>query len=162
LNPEWLVPDSIKEREFDPKLMDEPDYYEKHGYRLRTYGGGRELLIQEPGPGNALGRVKFLFRNDFGVYLHDTPSKRLFRKRRRLYSHGCVRVESALDLAAEILSRDQGTTWAQIKRALRRDRPTEVILARPIPIRLVYTLIDAWPGRRPRFLPDYYKQEQGK
>ena len=159
LNPEWLVPDGIKEKEYDPKLIDEPDWYETHGFRLKTYGGGRELLIQEPGPGNALGRVKFLFPNPYGVYLHDTPSKRLFRRSRRLFSHGCVRVEDALELAAHILARDRGWTWSQVRRALTKDKPTAVKLKHPISVRIVYVTVDAFPGRKPRWLPDWYEQE---
>ena len=159
LNPEWLVPDGIKEKEYDPKLIEEPDWYETHGFRLKTYGGGRELLIQAPGPGNALGRVKFLFPNPHGVYLHDTPSKRLFRKTRRLYSHGCVRVEDALELAAQLLARDQGWTWARVRRALTKDEPTAVKLRHPIPVRIVYLTVDAFPGRAPRWVPDWYDLE---
>ena len=162
LNPEWLVPDGIKEKEYEPKLIDEPDWYETHGFRLKTYGGGRELLIQEPGPGNALGRVKFLFPNPYGVYLHDTPAKRLFRRSRRLYSHGCVRVEDALELATHILARDRGWTWSQVRRALTKDKPTAVKLKHPISVRIVYVTVDAFPGRKPRWLPDWYEQEGGE
>lgn len=159
LNPEWLVPDGIKEKEYDPKLIDDPDWYEIHGFRLKTYGGGRELLIQEPGPGNALGRVKFLFPNPHGVYLHDTPSKRLFRRSRRLFSHGCVRVEDALELAAHILARDRGWTWTRVRSALTKDKPTAVKLKHPVSVRIVYMTVDAFPGRKPRWLPDWYEQE---
>ncbi len=159
LNPTWLVPESIKEKEYDPKLIDEPDWYETHGFRIKTYGGGRELLIQDPGPGNSLGRVKFLFPNPYGVYLHDTPSKRLFKKSRRLYSHGCVRVEDALELAAHILARDQGWTWTRVRRALTRETPTAVKLRHPISVRVVYLTVDAFPSRKPRWVPDWYEQE---
>jgi hypothetical protein len=159
LNPEWLVPEGIKEKEYDPRLIEDPAWYETHGFRIKTYGGGRELLIQEPGPGNALGRVKFLFPNPYGVYLHDTPAKRLFRKRRRLFSHGCVRVEDALELAAHVLARDQGWTWDGVRRALARDEPTAVTLRHPVHVRIVYLTVDAFPGRTPRWIPDWYEQE---
>jgi len=159
LNPEWLVPDDIKEKEYDPKLVDDPAWYETHGFRLKTYGGGRELLIQEPGPGNALGRVKFLFQNPYGVYLHDTPAKRLFKKTRRLFSHGCVRVEDALKLAAHVLARDRGWTWSRVRRALAKEEPTAVKLLHPIHVRIIYLTVDAFPGRRPRWIPDWYERE---
>ena len=159
LNPEWLVPQGIKEKEYDPKLIDDPAWYETHGFRIKTYSGGRELLIQEPGPGNALGRVKFLFPNPHGVYLHDTPAKRLFRRSRRLYSHGCVRVEDALELAAHVLARDQGWTWTRVRRTLTKDEPTAVKLRHPIHVRIVYLTVDAYPGRKPRWIPDWYDQE---
>ncbi|MBM4370647.1 MAG: L,D-transpeptidase family protein [Deltaproteobacteria bacterium] len=162
LSPEWLVPDTIKERELDPKLEEEPDWYAKNGYRLRQFPDGRELAIQEPGSGNALGRVKFLFPNDYGVYLHDTPSKRLFRRPRRLFSHGCVRVENALELAAEILGRDQGWDWERVRRAAHRDRPVEVKLLRPVPVRVVYLTVDAHPARAPRWIADAYRQEDSR
>ena len=159
-NPEWKVPDSIAEREIVPALMEDPSYLEKHNYRVRTYSGGRELYIQESGPGNALGKVKFLFPNDYGYYLHDTPSKRLFKRTRRLFSHGCVRVQDALELAQYVLGHDQGISQEWIKRKLREREPRHVELKRPLPVHVTYQTAGADSNGRLFFAEDFYEMEE--
>src|SRR5262249_50283374 len=86
LNPQWNVPPSIVEKEIRPKLRRNPGYLASS----HMYWNG-DQLIQQPGPHNALGRIKFEFPNRYSVYLHDTPAKRLFTDPERAQSHGCVR-----------------------------------------------------------------------
>ena len=159
-NPEWKVPDSIAEREIVPALMEDPSYLEKHNYRIRTYSGGRELYIQESGPGNALGKVKFLFPNNYGYYLHDTPSKRLFKRTWRLFSHGCVRVQHALELAQYVLGHDQGISQEWIKRKLKEREPRHVQLKRPLPVHVTYQTAGADSNGRLFFAEDAYELEE--
>ena len=77
INPSWQVPDSIIRKEILPKLASDPDYLARHGYEMKTVGG-RITVRQPPGEDNALGRIAFMFPNEHAVYLHDTPSRRLF------------------------------------------------------------------------------------
>lgn len=127
-NPSWTVPKSIGMS---------AGYMRRHGMTVRN---GRR--VQPPGPGNALGLVKFDMRNTHAIYLHDTPSKSLFLRDERHASHGCVRVQDALAFA-EMIARDQGIS-EQWRRAQRRPRPDEryvqrwIPLPREIPVRLLY------------------------
>lgn len=161
-NPEWIVPDSIAKAEIEPRLEEDPGYLGRNGYRIFEYKGGKKLYIQGPGKGNALGRVKFLFPNDYGYYLHDTSQKHLFKKRRRLFSHGCVRVRHALELAALILARDRGYTWDKIRNLLRHGDPYEVKLVTPIPIYVIYSTVAADSHGRLLFMPDVYRLEKAE
>ena len=78
----------------------------RRGYEVKTVGG-RLTVRQLPGDDNALGRIAFMFPNDYSVYLHDTPSKELFDEDARALSHGCVRVEDPLSLAELVLGRNR-------------------------------------------------------
>ena len=91
VNPYWNVPESIIKKEMMPKLAADPSYLSRMGYQVSSYKG-RMVVRQPPGERNALGNIKFMFPNQHAVYLHDTPSRGLFKTDRRAYSHGCVRV----------------------------------------------------------------------
>jgi murein L,D-transpeptidase YcbB/YkuD len=101
LNPPWVIPTSIIDKEMLPKEARDPGYFERHD----IHWSGRQL-VQSPGPKNALGRVKFVFANRFSVYLHDTPARSLFAKYDRADSHGCVRLENPMGLALALLQGD--------------------------------------------------------
>jgi murein L,D-transpeptidase YcbB/YkuD len=118
VNPYWNVPASIKANEIKPHLLANPGYL--NGQNMEMLYGGKVVnaaaidwtqtniqqfqIRQRPGPGNALGQVKFLFPNQHDIYLHDTPSKSLFARSFRAYSHGCVRVENPFEFAAALLA----------------------------------------------------------
>ncbi len=159
VNPEWVVPDSIAEKEILPFVLEDPTWLEKHGYRVVTWSGGKEVFIQKPGSGNALGKVKFLFFNDLGYYLHDTPAKKLFRRPVRLFSHGCIRVEHAMELAGILLGRDQGVQQSTLNSWLKKREQTVVRLKSPIPIHVTYHTAGADSDGQVYFLPDYYELE---
>jgi len=97
--PYWNVPPSIAEKEIFPKGG---AYMASQNMETYTQGGQRAVR-QRPGPKNALGFVKFLFPNDFNIYLHDTPNHALFEKDVRAFSHGCIRVEKPAELAEWVL-----------------------------------------------------------
>lgn len=115
LNPYWNVPTSIAQKEVAVLQKKDPTYIKRHNMKL--FKGGKEvdassidwkevnpskfsyIIRQEPGGGNSLGLVKFMFNNAFSVYLHDTPSKAAFGRKNRAVSHGCVRVQKPFDLA---------------------------------------------------------------
>jgi murein L,D-transpeptidase YcbB/YkuD len=102
-NPYWYVPESIRTHEIEPEISKDPEYLDKNNMEIVDMPDGTNVVRQRPGPGNALGRVKFLFPNPHDVYLHDTPSKKLFKQPVRAFSHGCMRVENPMELAEKIL-----------------------------------------------------------
>jgi len=96
---------------------------------------------QDPGPQNALGRVKFIFPNNFTVYIHDTPAKELFRKAKRNFSSGCIRIEHPVDFAEYLLrsdSNDSKLTQEEIQAILDSGARQLIRLPKPIPVRIVY------------------------
>jgi L,D-transpeptidase YcbB len=95
------------------------------------------VIRQKPGENNSLGKVKFLFPNPYSVYFHDTPSKSLFEKDTRAFSHGCVRVQKPLDLATFLLS-DQGMTRKQIDEVVKNGKNTAIALKTKIPVIITY------------------------
>jgi murein L,D-transpeptidase YcbB/YkuD len=137
INPSWQVPDSIIRREMLPKLASDPDYLSRHGYEVKTIGG-RITVRQPPGEDNALGRIAFMFPNQYSVYMHDTPSRALFAAESRAFSHGCVRVDEALRLAELVLGgAANGWPARRISAAIGGAERT-VFLSRPLPIHIEY------------------------
>jgi L,D-transpeptidase YcbB len=144
-NPTWTVPESIAEEEILPKGE---SYLRRNRMVMRD---GR--IVQESGPQNSLGEVKFDMRNDQAIYLHDTPAKSLFGEAQRHRSHGCVRVHDALGFAAMIAEQEGvADDWRE---ALATGEETFVALPREIPVRLLYhsAFVD---GGRIRFAADPY------
>jgi murein L,D-transpeptidase YcbB/YkuD len=132
INPYWNVPSSITRKEILPKLKRDPGYLARNNME-RVNGGIRQL----PGDDNALGRFKFMFPNSHNVYMHDTPSKALFERDSRAFSHGCVRLQRPAELA-ELLLRDQGWTAEKIQETVASGRRTVVPLRTPIPVYIYY------------------------
>jgi L,D-transpeptidase YcbB len=149
--PKWGVPDSIKVNELLPQLQ------EGNGLKagLKMSLGGRDIdpwdvdwskadilkyhVYQPSGDDNALGVVKFLFPNKHAVYMHDTPSKKLFNSEVRAFSHGCVRVRNPLSLAEHLLATDKG--WdAKLVQELAWDGPENnaIKLDTPVPVHITY------------------------
>jgi len=160
LNPNWHVPTSIAVEELIPRIQKDSTYLERFGMRLQTSGPEATdvdpstvdwksitaanfpyRLRQEPGRLNALGRMKFMFPNQYDVYLHDTPSRRLFEETQRDFSHGCIRLEQPMDLAVYLMKKSK---WNQeeIERALDEGTERSIYLPRPMPIHLLY--FTAW------------------
>ncbi|HYG47259.1 MAG TPA: L,D-transpeptidase family protein [Allosphingosinicella sp.] len=127
-NPPWTVPESIAKEEILPKGA---AYMAKENIVMKN---GR--LVQEPGPKSALGLVKFDMQNDEQIYLHDTPAKALFASTQRHASHGCSRVENAVEFA-RLLAQDDGKL-AEFDKALATKEETPVNLSNRIPVRLLY------------------------
>ncbi|HEX7182301.1 MAG TPA: L,D-transpeptidase family protein [Thermoanaerobaculia bacterium] len=131
LNPSWYVPASIASKELWPKGR---SYLRRNGYQVLP--GGK--LVQRPGAGNSLGRVKFQFPNRFRVYLHDTPTRSLFDRAIRAFSHGCVRIERPAELAVWALRDDPRWTPEEIQAVIDSGRETAVTLPEPIPVHIAY------------------------
>jgi murein L,D-transpeptidase YcbB/YkuD len=109
---------------------------------MERYGNG---IRQKPGPDNALGLVKFLFPNNYNIYLHDTPAKSLFGESKRAFSHGCIRLSEAKKLAEFLLRNDADWNAATITRAMKSGRERYVTLRNPVPVFIGY--FTAWVDR---------------
>jgi murein L,D-transpeptidase YcbB/YkuD len=127
-NPPWTVPESIAKEEILPKGA---AYMAKENIVMKN---GK--LVQEPGPKSALGLVKFDMINDESIYLHDTPAKALFASTQRHASHGCSRVENAVEFA-RLIAQDDGKLDA-FDKAMATKKETAVELSAQIPVRLLY------------------------
>ncbi|MCP8938853.1 L,D-transpeptidase family protein [Alsobacter sp. SYSU M60028] len=148
VNPYWNIPPSIMRNEILPKMAQDPDYAAKHGYEVVRRNGSLSVR-QPPGERNALGFIKFLFPNQHSVYLHDTPSRRLFATDRRAYSHGCVRVDQPFRLA-EFLLGAQGYDEARMRGLIGKGERT-ITLKQPVPVHIAYfTLFVDESGRLQR------------
>lgn len=130
-NPTWTVPRSTQSKEIAGKGA---------AYLRRNNMAWKDgLIVQQPGPKNSLGLVKFDMRNEHQIYLHDTPAKQLFSEVQRQRSHGCVRVEDALGFAA-MLAKDEGIE-AEWEKARATGKESFVPLPREIPVRLIYQTV---------------------
>jgi murein L,D-transpeptidase YcbB/YkuD len=132
--PYWNITPDIQRLEIAPKVASNPGYLESENMEYYKDGGVTRIR-QRPGGKNALGLVKFLFPNDFNIYLHDTPAKALFAQDDRAASHGCIRVEKPAELAQWVLGWDAGRVQAAMNDGA--DNQT-VKLPHKIPVYIVY------------------------
>jgi murein L,D-transpeptidase YcbB/YkuD len=173
-SPYWNIPDTIAETETAPAIARDPNYLARQGIEIRRASGGAEIINasdvkwdspdalkglvfrQKPGEGNALGRVKFLFPNEYNVYLHDTPADSLFARPGRAFSHGCVRVEEPETLAKYVLKGYQDWDEQAIFTAMRSGVEKHLKLKEKIPVHIAY--FTAWvdENRGLHFQPDIY------
>ena len=174
--PPWNVPRSIQRNELVPQIRKDHSYVAKNEFDIVTPAGvvvaiqmgddaedliaqlrsGKLLLRQRPGPKNALGLVKFEFPNPYNVYMHDTPTKPLFARARRDFSHGCIRLERAADLA-EWLLRDQNSwTIEKIEAAMQGGETFAVKLKHPVPVMTMYITAMVSSDGEVHFYQDIY------
>ena len=125
VNPTWNVPPSIIENEYLPALQQDPNALDRIGLKIYQDPDGTVHVYQPPGAANALGRIRFNFPNKFLVYQHDTPDKYLFKRDKRAFSHGCMRVENPLEYGTKLMSiEDAGRALhaGEIREHVRRQR----------------------------------------
>jgi len=135
LNPYWNVPNSIIKNEIIPAMKRNANYIERNNMEITNK---KPLMVrQKPGGNNALGKIKFLFPNNFSIYLHDTPSKSLFSESKRDFSHGCIRVEEPRKLAKYLL-RDQPNWLKRIDKILNTIDETWIKVSPTVPVYIVY------------------------
>jgi murein L,D-transpeptidase YcbB/YkuD len=169
--PYWNVPPSIAVKEYVSILSRSPGYLAKHEMELvssngAAHGGGKGLaqqlasgalrLRQKPGPKNALGLVKFAFPNTNNVYLHSTPSQGLFKRTRRDFSHGCIRVEYPVTLAEFVLKDYPEWTHDKIVDAMQGTQSRTVTVKPAIPVYIYYSTVFADTDGRAMFYHDLY------
>ncbi len=161
LNPTWNLPNSIVAEEMIPKVKKDPDFLTKK--RIRIYKDwsptAKEIdpktidwakmnpkkfpyrMIQDIGV-NPLGRIKFMFPNQFDVYLHDTTQKSLFQRSKRMYSHGCIRVEKPYELGEWVLKDDPAWSKERLLKEIKKGKRQVVNLPKHIPVYVIY--LTAW------------------
>ena len=159
LAPYWNVPPGIAQKEILPKVERDPGYLSRNGYEMTTGAGGRASIRQKPGAKNALGRVKFMFPNSFNVYLHDTPSRSLFGRAARAFSHGCIRIEKPIELAEYLLRDNPDWDREKILAAIDQGRERAVTLKDPIPVHLVYWTVWVDDAGVVQFREDLYGRD---
>src|SRR5690606_6352977 len=130
-------PQSIVAESVGKLVRSSPDVARARGYTWSVDKAGKLQVTQRPGPQNALGQMKLDMPNPYSVFVHDTSNKDLFNEDRRTFSHGCVRAENPLDLAATLLA-GAGWTRAAIDQALDARQTKRVPLDEPVPIYMVY------------------------
>lgn len=141
LNPSWNIPDDIVAKEIQPAVAKDPGYLARKRIEVTTVGSQTRWRAL-PGATNPLGQVKFVFPNQFDVYLHDTPADSLFNASRRALSHGCVRLEKPVDLANAVLRDDPKWTPVEVQNAIATGESHVVSLHNPLPVHLLY--LTAW------------------
>lgn len=154
-SPFWNVPSSIYHNEIAPQLPQNPRYLDTHN--MEWHG---KQLRQRPGPGNPLGQVKFIFPNSNSIYLHDTPSKSLFDKEHLAFSHGCIRVERARELAIAIMQADAGWTSDQVDDAMNAAKERHYTLKQKIPVYIAYFTAWADQDGKVSFFDDIYQRDK--
>lgn len=173
VNPTWYVPRSITVKEYLPMLQKNPNavshlnVVDRSGrvvsrssvnfaaYSARTFPYS---INQPPSDANALGLVKFMFPNQWNIYLHDTPSKSLFQKEVRAFSHGCIRLGRPFDFAYALLAAQSDDPEGLFAAHLDPGRESRINLEQPVPVHLVY--FTAWPTPRGRM--DYRRDIYGR
>ena len=176
LNPTWTVPPGILAKDILPAVRRDPAYLEKRGLRVidrngrpveaanvdftRYTGATFPFMIrQDPGPTNALGRVKIMFPNPYLVYLHDTPSQALFERDQRAFSSGCIRTERPLELVELLLASPDRWNRAMIDAAVAAGTTRTIRLPKPVPVLILYWTVDRDSEGAIVFKPDPYGRD---
>jgi len=172
--PYWNVPESITKGELVAELKKHPRYLATHDMQvvdgrgnvitadrvdaktLKRLEAGTLMLRQQPGPANALGLVKFVFPNQYGIYMHGTPEAGLFGRARRDLSHGCIRVENPAALAAWVLRDDPTWTLERVNAVMHGEESITVRLPHAVPILIVYGTAVVEENNEVHFFRDIY------
>jgi len=141
-SPYWNVPRSIVRNEIYPAMKRNPGYLARHNMESTGMSGGLPVIRQKPGGNNSLGKVKFLFPNNYNIYFHDTPSKSLFNRDKRAFSHGCIRLAEPEKMASYLLRNDTAWTPEKIGAAMNLNKEKWVTLKDPVPVFISY--FTAW------------------
>jgi murein L,D-transpeptidase YcbB/YkuD len=154
-SPYWNVPKSIVDKEIMPAIKKNKNYLAQHNMEWNDVN-----IRQRPGPKNSLGLVKFLFPNSNSIYLHDTPSKSLFKEEKRAFSHGCIRLEKPIELAYLLVKDDKYWTMEKLNNALHSKKEIWYTLKQEIPVYIGY--FTAWVNEydEVQFYDDVYARDE--
>lgn len=171
-SPYWNIPESITNDEIIPSVNKNPDYLAQKN--MEVVNGSGEVVKaskvnlskgegyrvrQKPGGDNSLGLVKFMFPNEYNIYIHDTPARSLFEKETRALSHGCIRIQNP-DQFAKILLHNKSWTDEKIQEAMNQDKEEVVKLDRKIPVVLLYMTFWADKNGKANFRSDVYNRDK--
>lgn len=138
-SPYWNVPHSIVKNEIYPAMKRSSTYLTRNNMEVTGhYNDSLPIVRQKPGAGNALGQVKFIFPNSYNIYFHDTPSKSLFGRSKRAFSHGCIRLEKPFELAKYLLRNNPFWPKTDIRNAMNSNAEKWVSLSDPLPVFITY------------------------
>lgn len=175
-SPYWNIPPSIAKTETVPNLRRDPAYFNKQGLEF-VRGDGRVIstlsranleavlrgqlrIRQRPGPKNALGDIKFIFPNNDNIYLHHTPAPQLFKRDRRDFSHGCIRVEEPVALARFVLQDQPEWTEERIRDAMENGNSRTIRLKQPLPVVIAYGTAIVKSDGKVYFFQDIYGHDK--
>jgi murein L,D-transpeptidase YcbB/YkuD len=177
--PYWNIPPSIVRSEILPGLRKNGNYLTRKRLEITDQGGkvitsgavsasdlaqlqsGKLMVRQKPGPANALGLVKFMFPNEYNVYLHSTPTPQLFSQSRRDFSHGCIRVQEPAELAAFLLQNQPKWTLEKINAAMQSGPDNQQVnLVKPVPVVIVYMTAVVEENGEVYFFDDIYGNDR--
>jgi murein L,D-transpeptidase YcbB/YkuD len=176
LNPTWTIPPIVLKEDVLPELRKDPSYLEQKNMQVIDYQGTPVdtdsiewasytadnfpwLIRQQPGPKNALGRIKFMFPNPHAVYLHDTPSKSLFEEPERAFSSGCIRIEHPFELAELLLQGNTGWNRSDLILAVDSKNTQSITLTEPVTIILMYWTVTVDEDGTVLFNRDIYQRD---
>lgn len=174
INPTWNVPRSIAVKEYLPMMKRNPNaaghlqLYDRRGRKVPRGAVNFEAfnsrnfpfsIKQPPSRRNALGLVKFMFPNQYNIYLHDTPEKALFAREKRDFSHGCIRLQQPFEFAYEMLSKQEKDPKTFFHAKLETGRETVVPLDEPVPVHITYRTAFTQAKGRTQFRRDVYGRD---
>lgn len=175
-SPYWNIPPSIAKAETVPRLLRDPAYFDQQGLEFVRGDGvvisvlskanleavmqGQLRIRQRPGPANALGDIKFIFPNNDNIYLHHTPGVHLFKRDRRDFSHGCIRVEDPVALAKFVLQDQPEWTEERIREAMASGQSKTLRLKHPLPVVIAYGTVIVKADRKVYFFDDVYGNDK--
>jgi murein L,D-transpeptidase YcbB/YkuD len=179
INPTWNIPKSIAVKEYIPIMRKDSNFLKNRGmyivnasgkpvspsnedlskYNKNNFKTFPYFIKQKPDPRNALGLVKFMFPNKYNIYLHDTPSKSLFNKDVRAFSHGCVRVHKPFNFAYKLLERQYKNPEGSFKNFLATKKEKFVNLKNPVPVYITYSTAFFSDTGRPNYRADIYGRD---
>ncbi len=177
INPDWSIPDQILKAEIIPDIIQNPKYLtEKNMKVLRMDGSEVDpstivwdssllnnfpyMIRQDPGKNNPLGHIKFVFPNQYSVYIHDTPSRSLFLRNNRTFSHGCIRISKAHELAEYLLKDNPEWSPARLQKVIDHGDRATIVFKVPVPVHILYLTVWADEEGTPYFCKDIYNRDK--
>ncbi len=177
INPVWHVPRSISVAEYLPIIQEDPEFLNDNDMNLLVRGTDKIIdatlidmsqfepdnfpfmIKQNPSNINALGVVKFMFPNEFNIYMHDTPMKELFFKDERTFSHGCVRVQDPFQFAFNLLSEQEADPEKKFQTFLQSKEERQINFVNPIPVNLTYRTVFFGDYGQAQYRSDVYGRD---
>lgn len=177
VNPDWTVPPQILKQDVIPDVIRDSGYLQRKNMRILARDGSvvdpstidwnqvsanrfPYMIRQEPGKGNPLGQIKFMFPNQYDVYIHDTPSHWQFSKNIRPFSSGCIRIDNVRDFARFLLKDDPDWNTGRLDEEIDNGRSRTIILKNPVPVHIVYFTVWADNDGTTYFWKDIYNRDR--
>lgn len=158
-SPYWNIPPSIVQKEILPHMEKDKKYLDENDMEVTGQEEGLPVIRQKPGDKNQLGKIKFLFPNSFNIYFHDTPQKELFKRDKRAFSHGCIRLSNPVKLANYLLEDMPEWTPQKIDSSMNSGHEKWVKIKTPVPVLIHYYTTWVDENGTLQFRQDIYKHD---